>query len=621
MSKTRKNAAFKGMVSKGWAATLMFSASAALMTGCSSPELPMEPAETSDTTEGTSQKESVVAEETPEAVQEELADQDRPNILWIMTEDINPRLGCYGDTVAITPTIDSMAEDGVMFTNAYSTAGVCAPSRAAFITGLYQQSFGAQNHTAAGGGYKSTPDEDVKAFPELLRAGGYYTFTCSKLDYQYSSLLCDSGPFTIWDNDDAALELWEGNLEGKPFFGYINILDTHESQIGREPFDDIIKPEDVEVPPYLVDTENTRYEIATLYNNIHHLDGKVAEILDRLEQDGLRDSTIVIFAADNGGNFGREKRELYDTGIHVPMIVNYPEKYRPSNVTPGEANDNLVSYIDVAPSILTLAGVEVPDYMPGQVIFGEHTDEPRQYVYAARDRLDKAYDRQRAVRDERYKYIYNYYLDTTNYVAVKFRDKWLHMQDLIAAWAAGTLNEDQLAWFQPRVEEELYDTWEDPYELHNLADNPDYTDTLERMRKEFHAWMDETVDMAEMPEEDMRKIFQPDGVQPVTAEPAITVESLEEGKIRITASETTRGSSLGYKEVNEIDWHLYTEPLVVPEGTEIIFKAVRYGYDESQPVSLDGKVYEDTTTRQGLGFNIFGDIHFYKGFKPGMENR
>ena len=549
--------------------------------------------------------------------------QERPNILWIMTEDINPRLGCYGDKVAVTPNIDAMAEEGVMYTNAYATAGVCAPSRAAIITGMYQQSFGAQNMATNTDGYdyRTVPDEEIKAFPEILRENGYYTFTCTKLDYQYSAFAAKTGPFTIWDNDDAALELWEGNDSDKPFFGYINMMDTHESQMFREPFEDLIKPEDVEVPPYMVDSEETREEIATLYNDIYHMDMKVKEIRDRLEEDGLADSTIVIFAADNGGCLAKEKRDLYDTGLHVPFVIYYPEKFRPDDVTPGSINDNMFSYVDVAPSILSLAGVEAPDYMQGQVSFGYNTDEPRQYIYAARDRLDECEDQQRAVRDNRYKYIYNYYPGTSDYLGVEFTLNLKTVQELLAGHEAGTLNEDQESWFEPRVEEELYDTQEDPYELHNLIDDEAYAEVRERMRNAYQEWKAEVRDMSdEMTEQEMIKLFFPDGEQPVTETPSVEVEDAGDGNVKVTVTGNTPGSSLGYKDASETSWNLYTDSITIPKDSNLIFKAVRYGYKESDPVNLAGEVVEDENKPAKAGLAAFGDIHFYKGFEAGQEN-
>lgn len=556
-----------------------------------------------------------------EIVQQEL--QSRPNILWIMTEDINPRIGCYGDELAVTPNIDAFAEEGVRFTNAYATAGVCAPSRAAFITGMYQWSFGAQNMATSTDGYEYTtvPDEEIKAFPEVLRENGYYTFTCSKLDYQYSAFAAGTGPFTMWDNDDAAQELWEGNTEGKPFFGYINMLDTHESQMFRDPFETLIQPEDVTVPPYMVDSQATREELAKLYNCIYHMDMKVGEILARLDEDGLTENTIVIFAADNGGCLAKEKRELYDTGLHVPMIVRYPEKYRPADMQPGTVNENLFSYVDVAPTILNMAGIEAPAYMQGQVGFGENAAEPRQYIYAGRDRLDEVLDRQHAVRDTRFKYIYNYYPGSSDYLGVEFTLSLKTVQELLAAREAGTLTPEQAKWFEPRVEEELYDTLNDPYELNNLADDPEYADELERMRGAFADFMATTRDMSdEMTEREMIALFWPDGVKPTTADPIVTVEETDDGQLLVTLEGATPGSSLGYKDAESVGWQIYTEPLILPKDANYIFKAVRYGYKESGCVNLAGESVKDENTRKKAGLNPFGDIHFYKGFEKGQEN-
>nr|MDJ0869567.1 sulfatase-like hydrolase/transferase [Myxococcota bacterium] len=277
-----------------------------------------------------------------------------PNLLLLVAEDLGPRIGAFGDPVARTPNLDRLAAEGVRYPNTFATAGVCAPARAALITGVHQISIGAQHMRASSrpaGGYQSVPPPEVKAFPELLRAAGYHTFVTAKLDYQFSGIRTGSGPFTIWDaEDDAAL--WAGREAGQPFFGMLNFLETHESglflPLGHWPHsgmhllvqlyrtwlfglsgeDDPTPPEAVAVPPWLPDTPAVRADLARHYDNVRRMDAAVGAILARLEADGLADSTVVIWMTDHGDGLPRAKRELFDSGLRVPMIVRWPERLR-----------------------------------------------------------------------------------------------------------------------------------------------------------------------------------------------------------------------------------------------------------------------------------------------------
>lgn len=508
---------------------------------------------------------------------------DRPNILVIMTEDLNSHFGCFGDETAITPEIDDLSEESIQYTNVYTTAGVCAPSRCSFITGMYQQSIGGQNMRCIDAGYYCVPPEEVKAFPEILRQNGYYTFTEEKLDNQFGGMSPGSGPFTIWDTEYASEELWTGNTEGKPFFGLINMMETHESRLFGNPPVNVVQPEDVVLPPYYPDMEGVRADMAKLYNCVNNMDTQVGKILDRLEEDGLAENTIVIFTADNGDCLPRAKREIYDSGIHVPMLVRYPEKYMPEGAEAGTVDDRMISFVDLAPTFLSWAGVEIPDYMQGQVILdiGDQKAEERQYIYAARDRMDEFPDRQRTVRDERYQYIYTYEEGTPGATHIAFRDNLQIMQDLWACYEAGEMDEVQSIWFEGRPQEMLFDTWNDPYEVNNLADDPEYADELERLRTAYNEWMEETPDLSDIPESEMKESFWPGGVQPVTEVPKMEVELTEDGMAKVTLEEVTPGSSIGYQIKGEKTWHLYTGSLELPQGTEINAKAVRYGYAES----------------------------------------
>ena len=414
---------------------------------------------------------------SPVTALESLVDE-RPNILLLVAEDMSSRVGAFGDETAVTPNIDRLAAEGVRFTNVFTTAGVCAPSRAALITGMHQVSIGAQHMRTTTYGpsvYLAIPPPQVKAFPELLRREGYYTFTDTKLDYQFSGIRSGSGPFTIWDQEGRGSS-WKQRKPGQPFFGMINFMHTHESGLfsrttparnemhlvmskmqsqlhaGSKA---VVGAESVKVPPYYSDTEIVRKDIARQYNNIYTMDQKVGEILAELEQDGLADNTIVIWTTDHGDGFPRAKRELYDSGLKVPMVIRWPAAYRPVEFAQGSIDRRLISFVDMAPTLLKMAGAEQPTYVHGASFYEPENYEAeeeakRKYIYASRDRMDAFHDRQRAVRDKRFKYIRNYYPEKTGYQKLSFRENVDMMRELGDLFAQGALNDIQQRWFLPR---------------------------------------------------------------------------------------------------------------------------------------------------------------------------
>ena len=430
---------------------------------------------------------------------------DRPNILLLMAEDMSSRVGAFGDPVAVTPNLDALAGHGVRYTETFTAAGVCAPSRAAHILGMHQISTGSQHmrtSTRPEGGYYAVPPAGVKAYPELLREAGYFTYTDAKLDYQFSGVFPGSGPFTIWDEEGDGDADWRGRAPAQPFFGFRNFMVTHESGVFR-PLGDmpnstihfvmqlmrwwkmdeapagIVNSEDVVPPPYYPDTPTVRADLARHYNNIAFMDAEVGAILKQLEADGLADSTIVIWTTDHGDGLPRAKRELYDSGIKVPMIIRWPEAYKPAGVLPGTVDTRLISFIDFAPTILKLAGVEIPGYLQGRG-FAEPAAPPRDYIYASRDRIDEIPDRQRAIRDRRFKYIRSWYPQQEQGHPLAYRDNIDMVREMRAMYAAGELDEVQSQWFRAPGEERLFDLELDPFEINNLAGNPDYQEVLVR---------------------------------------------------------------------------------------------------------------------------------------------
>ncbi|BFM18121.1 sulfatase-like hydrolase/transferase [Maricurvus nonylphenolicus] len=539
----------------------------------------------------------------PFCVVAEDGDLVRPNILLLVAEDMSSRVGAFGDPVAITPNLDRLAQAGVRYTNVFTTAGVCAPSRAALITGVSQIAIGAQHMRTSsypGPAYRSVPPAEVKAFPELLRREGYYTYTDKKLDYQFSGSGSSSGPFTVW-NDEGFGTHWRNREGEQPFFGMINFIVTHESGLfpewhfpksaahlmlgllhsyyrwGEEL---VVKPEDVLLPPYYPDTPVVRKDIARHYNNIHLMDKQVGEILQVLDEDGLADNTIVIWTTDHGDGLPRAKRELFDSGIKVPLIIRWPERYLPAYVKAGSMDQRLVSFQDLAPTILKLAGVDVPAFMTGNIFAGEALSEEPRYIYAARDRLDEAEDRQRAIRDKQFKYIRNYHAGTPGAMHLAFRDNLDIMQELWRLQTAGELTAEQEKWFTLRPEEELYDIQSDPHELNNLADTPGYVDELVRLRAALDQWLAKTELQADMPESAMAQRYWPNAKQPITPVPDMT---FNRAKSLLTINSPTEGASIGYQ-IDGGPWLIYKKPLKILDAEKVVAKAVRYGWQESDEV-------------------------------------
>ena len=516
-----------------------------------------------------------------------LADsQSRPNILLLVAEDMSSRVGAFGDTVAITPNLDSLSRQGTRFTNAFTTSGVCAPSRAALILGMHQTSVGAQHMRTSSyrrSAYRTVPPPQVKAFPELLRREGYYTYVTNKLDYQFSGVAANTGPASIW-NAEGDRASWRGRSTDQPFFGMYQFYQTHESRgFADQPdradasgLESPIRPKDVEVPEYYPDTATVRTAIAQHYNNIQVMDNQVGTILRQLEADGLADSTIVIWTTDHGDGLPRSKRELYDSGIHVPMIVRWPKKYRPARF-PADGNDRqLISFIDLAPTILSWADVQIPQYIQGMPLADTVADTERRYIFAAKDRLDEFENHERAVRDQRYKYIRNSNPSTPGAQHLAYRDRLEIMQELWRLFEDGRLNKQQSFWFSPRPQEELYDTISDPDEVYNLAGDPAHGETLIRMRKALASWQESTEKYAGITEAELSDLFWPSGKQPITRPPTMSVSD----RSRLLLHSNTQGASILYH-LGEGSWQLYVKPLDVKDGALITAKAVRYGWAES----------------------------------------
>lgn len=534
----------------------------------------------------------------PAYVERRPAPVGQPNILLLVAEDLSPRIGAFGDPVAHTPNLDALAEEGVRYPNVFTTAGVCAPSRAALITGMHQISFGAQHMRTSSrpdGGYKTVPPAHVKAFPEQLRATGYYTYTDNKLDYQFSGVWGNTGPFTIWDDEGDGAH-WRNRGDGQPFFALDNLLVTHESglfpKLGAWPRSTLhfaiqllqvrnyghydvpeVSPDDIPLPPYYPDTQAVRDSLAQHYRNIAVMDHQVGEALALLEQDGLADNTIVIWTTDHGDGLPRAKRELFDSGIKVPMIVRWPESLRPENALPGSTDERLISFVDLAPTILAMAGVESPEHLHGRSFLAA---SQREKIFAARDRIDSVPDRQRAVRTAQFKYIRSWVPDQPGGHDLGFRNHLPIMRDMKDLFARGELDDVQARWFLPPGTEQLYDVTSDPHETRNLIDSPGHQQVLNGLQEELDNWLARAGDTSNQSEQEMVAGFLDENGQPrKTPVPSVSVNGNQ-----IILSSEVDGASIGYQ-LDEGPWHLYAAPFETAGAAKITAKAVRYGWDES----------------------------------------
>lgn len=443
------------------------------------------------------------------------AQLQRPNILWITTEDMSPNLGCHGDTYATTPNLDRLAAESVRYTNAFATAPVCSPARSCLITGVYATTLGTQNLRSA-----FPIPETMRGFPSYLRAAGYYCTNNVKTDYNTSN-----EPAIVrasWDESSAKAH-WRNRRPEQPFFAVFNDMVTHQSRTSVWPYERFQKelqlqlapnerhdPAQAPVPPYWPDTPITRRTIARYYDCITLMDRNVGRLLAELEEAGAADDTIVFFYSDHGAGHPRHKRLVLDSGLHVPLLIRFPEKYRHlAPAAPGEMVDRLVSFVDFPATVLSLLGVPIPEYMQGRAFLGAAEAEPRQYVYGARDRVDEAFDTARSVRDKQYLYVHNYMPHLSYHQPEGFSDQAEVRREITRLAAEGRLDDVQMAYAGPtRPREELYDTLADPQQLHNLASSPEHEEVLERMRGAHIRWVLLTRDLGFLPEAETRRRWE-----------------------------------------------------------------------------------------------------------------
>ena len=418
----------------------------------------------------------------------------RPNILWITSEDNGPFLGCYGDSYADTPNLDRLAAESILYERAYAAYPVCAPARSTLITGVWANSLGTGHMRS------SVPiPASIRLLPALLREAGYYCANNSKEDYNTRT------PADAWDESSREAS-YRNRRPGQPFFHVVNLTTTHESSLFK-PGELRHDPAAAPIPPYHPDDPVFRRDWAHYYDNVTRMDAQVGEILAQLQADGLDQDTIVFYFSDHGGVLPRTKRYLYDSGLRVPLLVRFPERLRHlAPAPPGARTPRPVTFVDFAPSVLGLAGTPVPEYMQGVPFLGPDASRWRKHVFAARDRMGPCPDLSRAATDGRFKYIRNYLphlppSQLENYTLAMA--SWRRIEEL---GRSGGLTAVQGRIFEPKPAEELYDTEQDPHEVVNLAAQPEFADTLARMREALRSWVTAIRDTGFMPEIEMHRL-------------------------------------------------------------------------------------------------------------------
>jgi len=440
----------------------------------------------------------------------------RPNILWLIAEDLGVELGCYGTREVWTPQLDQMAAVGVRYTRFYTAAPVCSPSRSAFMTGMYATTIGAHNHRShRDDGYELPPG--VRVLTDWFRDAGYFTANIRELPKElgFRGTGKTDWNFTYrgrpFDSDR-----WDDLKSHQPFFAQINFQETHRKFNGPRRAD----PARVVIPPYYPDHPTTRADWAEYLDAASELDRKIGLILKQLESDGLADNTVVIFFGDNGQAHLRGKQFCYESGLRVPLIIRWPRKYpAPRHFKPGTVDNRLLAAIDLAPTILDIAGAKKPEKMEGVIFLGDRAAAPRRYVFGARDRCDETVFRFRTVRDARYRYIRNFTPERPFFQSNEYKEKQYPVWNLMKKLCAeGALNPVQAALCAPRMpEEELYDLENDPYETRNLAASAEQRKTVTRLRSALEKWIEESGDQGrqlEPPELAARKGVTKPGSNP-----------------------------------------------------------------------------------------------------------
>ncbi len=432
---------------------------------------------------------------------------EQPNILWITVEDMSPTLGYLGDSYAETPNLDKLAMSSVQYSQAFASSPVCAPSRSTLINGVYSTSLGTQRLRS----HFDQPDY-MRGFPSYLKEAGYYTTNNFKTDYNTADEAAIIAASFDQSNNTAH---WRGKKDGQPFFAIFNDMVTHQSRTmswSYERFqrevqsllseDEIHDPALAPVPPYYPDTPVIRKTIARYYDAISVMDKNVGRILSELEEDGLADDTIIFFYSDHGSGLPRHKRVLQDSGMHVPLMVHFPEKYK--HLAPAEDRvilDRLLSFVDFAPTVLSLAGIEIPEYMQGTAFLGAQEGPEANYLFGTRDRIDEAFELARSVRDKRWIYVRNYMPHLSYNQPSAYSDLSDIRKDIYREAKESFMTPAQIHYAGPfKPAEELYDRIADPFQIRNLASSEAHAPIRDQFRSLLTSFVVDTQDLGFIPE-------------------------------------------------------------------------------------------------------------------------
>jgi arylsulfatase A-like enzyme len=498
------------------------------------------------------------------------ANETRPNILVIEVDHLGLQLGAYGDAAADTPNIDRLAREGVRFDAAYGASGGADAETAALLTGMQPSTIGMVQEWTGAGAWSVVPPPEVKGYPEFVRAAGYLTFHVGARPDPFGS------PQSLWTVDDPSPgATWPDAVIAQPFLGVIDLSTLTRSQRGDKPKGFFAKHDDdekytkpVSVPAYLPDTPAVRVALQAEYARVHRVDAAVGDILQRLGTAHALDHTIIVFTAKSGPVRPRAERTVYDAGVHVPLIVRWPD-----GRGRGAVRHDLVSGIDLGPAILRMAGVAPRAWMQGQDhLTGQGT--PNTYVFTVQNRVDDVYERVFAVRDGRYLYV----LNLAPYTPILSLARGGPITDAVAAVRkSGRLIRAQAAVYaDDRGEAELYDLKADPDALNNLVEDDAHAGDVARLAQVLNAFAAEAPDYSTWTARDLGDLFKPGGVTPVTAQPQASVHGFS-----AELTSLTPGASILWRRDANAPWSLYTGPIQLHGPTRLEATAVRYGFLES----------------------------------------
>jgi arylsulfatase A-like enzyme len=495
--------------------------------------------------------------------------QEATNVLWLVCEDQSMFFSPYGDHHAVTPNLNQLCEDGTVYDNCFTPSPVCSPSRSSIITGMYPTTIGTQHMRAYKKNkkneinqhnqlpfYSPIPKKNIQFFTEILRANGYYCSNNSKEDYNMLT-----SPLA-WDESNSKAH-WHNREPNQPFFSVFNFSVTHESKVWENK--NTYSEEElnhVNLPILFPQDEKIKTDFLTNYRNIEKLDQKLGDIIQQLKDDGLYENTIIFFFSDHGGPFPRYKRSIYDTGIQCPLMIKWIDEL------PGLRNNQLISFVDFAPTLLDVLRFKSNHSMEGVSFYQQ---DQRKYVFAATDRFDGSTDRRRCIRTKQYKLIHNLDLPSPIGKPIAYRLQMQTMQVLDSLNIYGGLNQCFKAWFQPnKVEYELYDIIQDPNELTNIIEEPQYVEVFHKLQHELTKWMNAS-DFGNFTEQEMINFMFPNGIAPAQLDdPSI---HLHEYGISIEPQDDY--VSIGWRNQGENTWQVYLpQEIIQPKNSYevILFK-------------------------------------------------